>query len=286
MTAIRLRLRLCRTVKGAIYFWKDVDKTCESIAKISPEDAIRYKKFVTEWEKLNEGVFQAFLKPPTMLEFRQAFGFRHEVEKSGGYGSQTDDFVWRVGQTNLQTRRLAGGDGVDGGAVGTAADGDGERRFFRLAFDAAQKRCQTSERRFRRRIDPSDGAVSDASRRRSFIKRCEVAKIEVSNNETGGIILENGDANRSERASSPTRTFNTTFLKLIGAENLPEGLGGKNRKRPHRQRFRNDRPLRRLRIARLSIRAERRKVVRNCHHGLQLDVSDDGLSRPQLTPII
>ena len=45
---------------GAIYFWKDVDKTCESIAKISPEDAERYKKFVTEWEKLNEGVFKAF----------------------------------------------------------------------------------------------------------------------------------------------------------------------------------------------------------------------------------
>jgi phytoene dehydrogenase-like protein len=36
--------------KGAIYFWKDVDKTCESIAKVSPEDADRYKKFVTEWE--------------------------------------------------------------------------------------------------------------------------------------------------------------------------------------------------------------------------------------------
>jgi phytoene dehydrogenase-like protein len=31
---------------GAIYFWKDVDKTCESIAKISPVDAERYKKFV------------------------------------------------------------------------------------------------------------------------------------------------------------------------------------------------------------------------------------------------
>ncbi len=24
--------------KGAIYFWRDVDKTCESIATVSPED--------------------------------------------------------------------------------------------------------------------------------------------------------------------------------------------------------------------------------------------------------
>ena len=64
---------------GAIYFWRDVDKTCESIAKVSPEDAERYKAFISEWAKLNEGVFDAFLKPPTLVNL-----MRHMILKRNG----------------------------------------------------------------------------------------------------------------------------------------------------------------------------------------------------------
>jgi len=48
-----------------IAFYKDVEKTCESIAQVSPRDAEAYRAFVESWGKLNEGVFEAFLKPPT-----------------------------------------------------------------------------------------------------------------------------------------------------------------------------------------------------------------------------
>jgi phytoene dehydrogenase-like protein len=48
-----------------ISFYRDLDKTCESIAKISPRDAEAYRKFVAHWGELNEGIFETFLQPPT-----------------------------------------------------------------------------------------------------------------------------------------------------------------------------------------------------------------------------
>ena len=48
-----------------ISFYRDIDKTCASIAKISPKDAEAYRAFVTHWGELNEGIFETFLKPPS-----------------------------------------------------------------------------------------------------------------------------------------------------------------------------------------------------------------------------
>ncbi len=48
-----------------ISFYRDVDKTCASIAKISPKDAEAYRAFVRHWGELNEGIFETFLNPPT-----------------------------------------------------------------------------------------------------------------------------------------------------------------------------------------------------------------------------
>ena len=74
--------------------------------------------------------FQGVFETAVGDESRAAYGFRHEVEKSGGYGSQTDDELRRARQTDFQTRRLARGDGVARGAIRSAADGDGERAIF------------------------------------------------------------------------------------------------------------------------------------------------------------
>jgi phytoene dehydrogenase-like protein len=48
-----------------ISFYRDLDRTCVSIAKISPRDADAYRAFVKHWGELNEGIFETFLKPPT-----------------------------------------------------------------------------------------------------------------------------------------------------------------------------------------------------------------------------
>jgi len=48
-----------------IEFWRDLDKTCESIARVSPTDAEAYRKFISQWGELNAGVFEVFQVPPT-----------------------------------------------------------------------------------------------------------------------------------------------------------------------------------------------------------------------------
>jgi len=50
---------------GSITFYRDLDKTCESIAQISPDDALAYREFVKRWTLINEGVFEVFQRSPT-----------------------------------------------------------------------------------------------------------------------------------------------------------------------------------------------------------------------------
>ncbi len=48
-----------------ISFYRDLGKTCESIAQISARDAEAYRDFIERFGELNEGIFETFLKPPT-----------------------------------------------------------------------------------------------------------------------------------------------------------------------------------------------------------------------------
>lgn len=52
---------------GAIGFYRDFNRTYASIEKISQRDAEAYKQFVEFWRPINEGVFDAFLNPPGVL---------------------------------------------------------------------------------------------------------------------------------------------------------------------------------------------------------------------------
>ena len=53
----------------AICFHRDLRKTCESIAQVSPRDAAAYEEFVARWLPVTRGVFESFQKPPTMANF-------------------------------------------------------------------------------------------------------------------------------------------------------------------------------------------------------------------------
>lgn len=50
---------------SGIRFHRSLDQTCASIAQFSTHDAEQYRKFVTLWKELNEGIFETFLMPPT-----------------------------------------------------------------------------------------------------------------------------------------------------------------------------------------------------------------------------
>ncbi len=64
----------------AIYFWKDVGRTADSIAAVSPRDADAYRRFVREWEPVSEAVLEAFLGPPNPGRIAWT------MLRSGGFG--------------------------------------------------------------------------------------------------------------------------------------------------------------------------------------------------------
>jgi phytoene dehydrogenase-like protein len=96
----------------------------------------------------------------------------------------------------------------------------------------------------------------------------EVAKIEVANNETGGIILQNGERIEARRIVSNAHVH-MLFLKLIGKENLPAGLA---------ERIENVRigngfgMIVRCAVSELPdyLSAPNDGLSSDCHHGLQL----------------
>ena len=53
----------------AICFHRDLGRTCQSIAQVSPRDALAYEDFVKRWTPVTRGVLEAFQKPPTMANF-------------------------------------------------------------------------------------------------------------------------------------------------------------------------------------------------------------------------
>lgn len=65
----------------SIFFWKSIDATCESIARISPRDADAYRRFCDEWRPISEGVLRAFLAPPTPGKVAWT------LARSGGFGA-------------------------------------------------------------------------------------------------------------------------------------------------------------------------------------------------------
>lgn len=54
-----------RDGKGVIHFFKDLERTVDSIARVAPEDVENYRNFVEFWGRINEGVLKAFMVPPS-----------------------------------------------------------------------------------------------------------------------------------------------------------------------------------------------------------------------------
>jgi phytoene desaturase len=207
----------------AVYFWRDVERTCESIARFSPRDAESYRRFVREWEALNEGVFEAFMKPPTPLNLA-----RHMVFKKTGGGVKPVEMTRRIfssyGQVARETFEHEGLRAAlvwlaaqSGPPPSAAATGD-----F-LGWHAMIHRSGVKRPR------GGSGALTQA------LARClehhggevrlsaEAERIVVENNRAAAVVLKGGERVEARRVVSNAHV-QTTFLKLIGAENLPGRL--------------------------------------------------------------
>ena len=61
-----------------LFVWRDVDRTCQSIAALSPPDADAYRRFIATWQPVARAMVEAFLHAPTPLNLG-----RYLVAQSG-----------------------------------------------------------------------------------------------------------------------------------------------------------------------------------------------------------
>lgn len=54
-----------------VFIWKDLDRTCDSIAQASPQDAQAYRRFVQRWQSFAAKLGQSFVVPPSPYELGQ-----------------------------------------------------------------------------------------------------------------------------------------------------------------------------------------------------------------------
>lgn len=55
-----------------IMFYRDVDRTAETIARFSPADAESYRRFMRKWMRINDTMMGVFCEPPTLASIAKA----------------------------------------------------------------------------------------------------------------------------------------------------------------------------------------------------------------------
>lgn len=89
--------------RGVIHFFKDLDRTLDSIAQVSPADVAHYRDFIAFWKRINAGVFRTFMVPPTMGSLVR------EIAK----GQWRDGSMFKAGEHMDGLRRILGSYGQE-----------------------------------------------------------------------------------------------------------------------------------------------------------------------------
>ena len=215
---------------GAIGLYRDVDKTCESIARVSPRDAEAYRRFVAYWRPLNEAIFETFLNPPSVP---QLFGRMAVAQmRAGGPGGSLESvrrLVAPYGQLIAETfesepmRAFMAWLGAQSGPPpDEIASGDHFGWYAMMHLSGAKHPKGGSgmlTQAMARSLEAAGGKVAlDAPVRRILIQGGRVE----------GVETEDG-----ARYSAPLVISNahvwTTLLKLVGEEHLGSALAARVR---------------------------------------------------------
>lgn len=205
-------------------YYRDVERTCESIAQISQQDAENYHQFYKFWRGINEGVFDAFLNPPTPGKLLRTmmsgkFGKKQDVPGTlrkifSSYGQViTESFLsepvrssmnWLAAQSGPPPSELATADFVGWHSMIHKSGAKRPRGGSGMLTQAMARRFQ------------SDGGT---------IFTGEPAKrIIIEKGVAVGVELANGVKLRAQRAVVSGTHVVTTMLSLVGAEHLPAAL--------------------------------------------------------------
>lgn len=220
---------------GAIEFWRDLDRTCASIEKISPRDAQAYRHFVDFWGAINAGVFKAFLKPPTPgnLVLTMATGQFNRADNAAGSLDTLRKLFTSYGQLIEETFEsdamraalswLAAQSGPPPDEIGTGDFAGWHAMLHRSGAKHPRGGSGMLTQALQRCLEAHGGEVRVGA---------EVHRIVVAGGRVRGVELGAGAG--GERIDAPVVVSNahvqTTLLKLVGEAALPGDLGARVRR--------------------------------------------------------
>jgi phytoene dehydrogenase-like protein len=220
---------------GAISFYRDFNKTYAAIERVSPRDAEAYRQFVEFWRPINQGVFDAFLNPPSMLRLfggvakgyipsrlraRHAVPLHETVRRLfTSYGQLVAEtfesepmraaMTWLAAQSGPPLDELGAGDFFG---------------WYTMLHQSGAKHPRGGSGMLTQAMARSLQAAGGTLRLDAPVRR-----ILVRGGKTAGVELRDG-----ERIAAPLVISNahvvTTLLDLLGAEHLPGDMAARVRR--------------------------------------------------------
>lgn len=216
------------TGKGVIHFWKDVERTLESISKVAPEDVENYKEFIDFWAKINKGVLKAFMTRPsagnlfselTKAQIKDGAMFRKGEQAAGlqkilsSYGKVVDDafesphmkaaILWFAAQSGPLPDHSATGDFAGWQSMLHQSGAKHPKGGSGMLTQAMKKLIE----------DHGGKVLADHP----------VDKILIENNTAIGVRTASGEEFRARNIISNAHV-QTTMLKMVGKDHLEESM--------------------------------------------------------------
>ena len=214
--------------KGVIHFFKDLERTVESIAKVAPEDVQNYRDFVEFWTRINRGVLQTFMSAPTGKniiwemakgQMRDGAMFKKGKQAEGlqkilaSYGKVVDDafeneylktaLMWFAAQSGPTPDHPATGDFAGWQAM-LHQSGAKHPEGGSGALTQALAQC----------IEAHGGRI---------MKDAPVNRIMIENGAAHGVVLQDGTEIEADLVISNAHV-QTTMMKMVGKEHLAPEL--------------------------------------------------------------
>jgi phytoene dehydrogenase-like protein len=204
---------------GGFGLYRDLERTCESIAAVSPKDAIAYRAFVKSWDGFADKLFRAFQLPPNPANLARSFvssvkpdidmlrgviqSYGHYIKANFEHPAVRSALAWLAAQSGPAPAEIGSGGFLMWHAVlhkygaKRAVGGSG-------ALTVAMQKS----------IEANGGDV--------FLN-APVARIELENGAARKVILEDGRVFKGRVVISGAHV-QTTLLDLVGKDYLPSKL--------------------------------------------------------------
>lgn len=217
-----------------IAFYKDLDRTCQSIAAINAGDAERYRAFVTKWHEFNQQVFEIFARSPAPGAMVGGIARRTALAQMqgrndpsmtgaellrkvlGSYDKMLDE-TFESEQVKAAVAWMAAQSGPPPSEVGAGALAGAHSLYHDVGATRPRGGSGMLSKALVRCLESHGGSVQCGA---------GVRRVLLHGGKAHGLELDNGERIEADVVVSGAHV-QTTLLELVGREQLPGDLRGK-----------------------------------------------------------